>query len=55
MEQSENGIEPKIRLKIKENFKKERAYELTVRGDTKKEIEDKLKEVKDILKQEGFK
>ena len=47
-----NGSESKIRLNIKKNFKGEKGYEYTVRGDNIEEIailKEQVKKVKDEM------
>jgi len=46
--------EPAIRLNMKRNFKGEFAWEVTIRGDFKEEIQNKIDDVKKILENEGF-
>jgi len=46
--------EKAIRVNIKQNFKGEKGYEYTIRGDTKEELEKLLKEVKELLNKGGL-
>ena len=55
MQESEesNGLkEPKLRLNVKRNFKGEKGYEFTVRGDTIEEIEKLKEQIKKIAEME---
>ena len=44
--------EPKMRLNIKQNFKGEKAFDLTVRGEDIKEIEERLALLRAVAEKE---
>jgi len=54
MEQTETTEinEPKLRLNIKRNFKGEKGYEYTVRGDSIEEIKESLGKLKELAEKE---
>lgn len=44
----------KIRMVFKRNFKGEKGWELSVKGNTKEEIDKLIQDAKAILEREGF-
>ena len=51
MEQTEQS-EPNFRVNIKQSAKGQSYFDVTVRGDTKDDVERRLKEATDIAKQQ---
>ncbi len=47
-EENLQGIEPNMRLNIKENAKKEKYWDATVRGQNIEEIKDRIQKLKEL-------